>query len=176
MDFAMPSAPMIDRWRRITGGGQRTTNVNPAQTAYNPNTLVGNVGQFQDFAREGVQGYGDMVGQDFEKQVGGLLGDLNSIGGLRSGGTVSGLSDLTTNYGRQIGNYAKMATGEAINAGQNEYDANVERQYRTDAEKRARKHSLIRGIGTVLGGGIGLLASGGNPLGAAAGAKVGGSI
>lgn len=188
MDMMGSTAPMPDRWRRITGGGQRTTNVNPGQmpvtrpggatllggaTPYNPTSLDSNVGKFQGYAREGVEGYGAMLGEDFTKSVGGMLGDLNSIGALRSGGVVSGMNDLTTNYARQIGNVAKTATLDATSMGQSEYDANIERKYRDDAEKRARRGGFLRGVGTLLGGAGGFMIGG--PAGAMAGAKIGGS-
>lgn len=194
-------SPYASRYARVAPGGMRRTNLNPAQqpvtsamplapstavnlaspnmpatgpAPYDPNSLDSNISQFQGAEAAGVQGYGDMVGQDFRKQVGGLLGDLNSIGGLRSGGVVSGINDLTTNYARQIGDYAKMTAGQATQLGQEEYDANVERKYRADAEKRARRHSLLSGIGTVLGGVGGFLAGG--PAGAMAGASVGSKL
>lgn len=67
-----------------------------------------------------VKAYGDMVGQDFTKQVGSLLGDLNGIGALRSGAVQTGLNDLTTNYGRQIGNYAAQTASTAAGLNQQE--------------------------------------------------------
>lgn len=201
--MATAMSPYAQRYARVAGGGTRTTNLNPGQqpmTAaapmtpatpfappagpapggsplganYDPNSLGSNIGAFQNAAGVGVQGYGDMVGQDFQKQVGGMLGDLNSIGGLRSGATVTSMNDLTTNYGRQIGNYAKMAEGDATKMGQEEYDANVERKYRADSEKRARKNSIIGAIGGIVGGAAG--AYFGGPQGAMAGSSVGSKI
>lgn len=67
-----------------------------------------------------VKAYGDMVGQDFTKQVGSLLGDLNGIGALRSGAVQTGVNDLTTNYGRQIGNYASQTASTAAGLDQQE--------------------------------------------------------
>lgn len=67
-----------------------------------------------------VKAYGDMVGQDFQRQVGSMLGDLNGIGALRSGAVTSGMNDLTTNYGRQIGNYASQTATDAARLDQQE--------------------------------------------------------
>jgi hypothetical protein len=67
-----------------------------------------------------VKAYGDIVGQDFKKSVGSLLGDLNGIGALRSGAVQSGVNDLTTNYGRQIGNYAAQTATDAARLDQQE--------------------------------------------------------
>lgn len=160
---------------QIMGGKRRSTNVNPAQGAVAaPGSLDANVQRFQGYAREGVEGYGAMLGQDFTKQVGTLLGDLNGIGALRTGGVTSGVNDLTTNYARNIGSVAKTATLDATRLGQEEFDADTERKYRAAAEKRARKHSLLKTIGTVLGGAGGFALGG--PQGAMIGAKVGGSI
>ena len=141
---------------------------------YDPMNLDSNIGHFQGALANGVEGYADIAGQDFRKAVGNTLGDLNSIGALRSGATVTSMNDLTTNYARQVGDYAKMASTEGARMGQEEYDANLERKYRADAEKRARKQSLLSGIGTVLGG-VGGFMVGGVP-GATAGAKIGGAL
>lgn len=67
-----------------------------------------------------VKAYGDMVGQDFQRQVGSMLGDLNGIGALRSGATVTGMNDLTTNFGRQVGNYAAQTATDAARLDQQE--------------------------------------------------------
>jgi hypothetical protein len=67
-----------------------------------------------------VKAYGDMVGQDFTKKVGSMLGDLNGIGALRSGAAQTGLNDLTTEYGRQIGNYASQTATDAAKLDQQE--------------------------------------------------------
>ena len=133
----------------------------------NPTSVGAQVGQFQNFAREGVQGYGDIAGQDFRKNVGEMLGNLNSIGALRSGGVTSGLNDLTTNYGRQIGDYAKMATQAAIGQGQEQAQRERELAYRQAAEARARRQSTLGTIGKIVGG-VGGLLPGGSLIGKAA--------
>lgn len=133
------------------------------------------VGQFQNMAREGVQGYGDMLGDDFRKQVGNYLGDLNSIGGLRSGAVASGLADFGNQYGRAVGQYASMATRDAMGMGQEQASLEAERQYRDMADKRARKGGLLRGVGKILGGVAGsVLGPAGGVIGTKLGEKVGG--
>lgn len=67
-----------------------------------------------------VKAYGDMVGQDFKRSVGSMLGDLNGIGALRSGAVPTGINDFTTNYGRQIGNYAAQTATDAERIDQQE--------------------------------------------------------
>jgi hypothetical protein len=79
--------------------------------------VAGNIGQMQDFAREGVQGYGQMLGEDFRKDVGNTLGNLNKMGALRSGAVEAGMGDLMSNYGRQVGAYSQMATRDAMGLG-----------------------------------------------------------
>lgn len=176
MMSAMPAAPMPG-YAPNTGtplpGAPASPNAAMAapSSPYDPMNLDSNIGKFQGALAGGVEGYADIAGQDFRKAVGNTLGDLNSIGALRSGATVTSLNDLTTNYGRQIGDYAKMASAEGARMGQEEYDANIERKYRSDAEKRARRQSLLGSIGTVLGGVGGFMVGG--PAGAMAGAKIG---
>lgn len=57
----------------------------------------------------------DGARQDFQTDVGGMLGNLNAIGGLRSGGVTAGVNNLTTNFARQVGN---SAASTAVAAGQ----------------------------------------------------------
>lgn len=127
----------------------------PVNTASRYGSQYGGVGQkigmFQDMASESVRGYGSMLGRDFQKQVGVMLGGLNDIGALRSGRVQSELGDLSDQYGRSVGEYASMATRDAMGMGQTEYDRDVERKYREDADRRARKSSKWGALGK-LGG------------------------
>lgn len=145
----------------FAGGGRRAAKA--------PAFLGGNVQPFQDAMREGVQGYGNMLGEDLRKQIGVQLGDLNSIGALRSGAVQTGVNDATAAYGRQIGNYASQATGQAVGMAQQENDNQIERGFRDRQYNDAKKASKRRGIGQLLGGAAGML------LGPAVGA-VGGAI
>lgn len=134
-----------------------------------PSGLDRNVGQYQNYLSEGVRGYADIAGQDLRKSIGETLGGLNGIGALRSGAVQSGINDLVTNYGRQIGDYASMTATEGAKLGQTENDLEVERKRRDEADRRSRRGGFLRGVGTLLGGGIGLITGG--PAGAMAGAK-----
>lgn len=166
--------------RVAPGGGWAGAAIQRAQTAAAPvpgrarpgDGVGAYVNQFQGYAREGVQAFGDQVGQDFRKDVGSYLGNLNGIGALRSGAAVTGVDDLMTTYGRQIGNAASQATLHAVDQGQQEFDSDVERKARADAAAKQRHASLLKGVGTALGAGIGFFAGG--PVGASAGASLGG--
>jgi hypothetical protein len=94
--------------RRIDAANQARTR-NGSQTGSRASRLEGQ-----------VNAYGDMVGQDFKRSVGSMLGDLNGIGALRSGAVTSGMNDLTTNYGRQVGNYAAQTATDAEKLDQQE--------------------------------------------------------
>lgn len=125
--------------------------------------------QAMDFAKQGVEGYGETLRPNLLRDIGTTLGGLNEIGALRSGAVPVELENISERYGAQVGAYGKMAASEAVRTG---LEANRLRFEREEARRR-RKGGLLRAIGTVLGAGIGFLASGGNPAGAVAGAGVG---
>lgn len=131
----------------------------------------------QDLAREGVQAFGDQLRPQFEKQVGDVLGGLNSIGGLRSGGTQVALNDLSRTYADTVGTHARASTLEAIGSGLAASGARQENR-RMDLYERElkdkRRAALLGSIGTVLGAGVGFLAAG--PPGAAVGASAAGKV
>lgn len=132
------------------------------------------IGTAQQYAREGVQGYGDMLQPQLRRTIGSAIGGLNAIGGLRSGGTVQALNDIATDYGSQIGAFAHQATLGAMNTG---LGANAERranqhfQFQQDQVRRAHQGAILRTIGGVLGAGIGFAVGG--PKGAQTGASLG---
>lgn len=130
------------------------------------------VPEAQDYLREGVQGYGEMLQPQVLKDVGSALGGLNEIGGLRSGGAKVALEDISSKYGAMVGAYAKQATEAGVGYG---LEARKQR-FAEDEAKRRRKAGLLKAIGAVLGAGIGFVASGGNPAGVAAGARAGSNL
>lgn len=156
---SMP-VPVVGKWR---GYGQMLASSGPSDAwsmaqGRSPrpqaadNSLGATVGQFQDFAREGVQGYAAMAGDDLQRKYGQMLGDLNGIGALRSGGVQQGLMDLNRGYAREIGNVASQATLGAIGFGQEEQDREIERRFRERAYKDNKKASRRRMFGQLLGG------------------------
>ena len=74
--------------------------------------------EYRDALGGSVEAYGRRAGRGMQQQVGKMLGDLNSIGGLRSGGVQSGLNDITNAYGQEIGDYAAQTAGHALDAWQ----------------------------------------------------------
>jgi hypothetical protein len=128
----------------------------------------------QDYARQGVEGYGETLRPGLMREIGTALGGLNSIGALRSGGPTQALSDISTDYTAQIGSYAKMAAGEATNTGLEASRMREQRRQYEDEARRRRRAGLFGAIGTALGAGIGFALGG--PPGAVAGAKAGGSF
>jgi hypothetical protein len=116
-----------------------------------PFAAGGNVEQAQKAAATGVQGYGASLQPQMLRQIGTTLGGLNSIGGLRSGAVPVALNDAAQQYGSAVGNYAKMASGEAIGAG---LSANEQDLLKQQLDQQ-RKSSLLGAIGNVLGTGLG---------------------
>lgn len=136
----------------------------------NPNSPFSYVPEAQDYLREGVQGFGEALQPAILKDIGTTLGGLNEIGGLRSGGVTVALGDIGQKYADIIGAHAKQATQYGLEAG-----LGARKQAFAESEaKRARKHGLLKAIGSVLGAGVGFLASG--PAGVVPGAKIGGAI
>jgi len=142
----------------------------PRYTPRGRDDPYGDVPQAQEFAMQGVEGYGEALRPHLLREIGTALGGLNEIGALRSGGANVALSDISTNYAQQIGAFAKQASGQALGYGLEAGRLRFERE-----QARAKKKAgLLKAIGSVLGAGIGFFASGMNPAGAAAGATIGG--
>jgi hypothetical protein len=115
-----------------------------------------------DYAREGVEGYGETLRPGLLRDIGTTLGGLNEIGALRSGAVPVHLAEIGERYGAQVGAYGKMAASDAVRTG---LEANRLR-FEQDEAKRRRKAGLLSAIGNVLGAGLGFLAAG--PAGVAA--------
>jgi hypothetical protein len=140
--------------------------------------LGGNEQKFVDANAAAVKGYGDMAGEDMTRNIGLMLGDLNGIGGLRSGGVQAGIDQAAKEYGRQIGDYSKMTATESTKMAQEENDLQIERAWRSKMYNAAKAASQRRGLGKLLGGiaggVIGFFAGG--PAGAVSGAQLGSKI
>jgi len=122
-----------------------------------------------------MTGYADMAGQDFQKQIGQMLGNLNSIGALRSGGVQAGINQAMQMYGRQIGDTSKTLATEAATMGSEENNAVLERQFRQQQLDASRHNSLLGSIGGLVGGVAGsFLGPVGTALGTAVGKKIAG--
>lgn len=129
----------------------------------------------QDFTREGVIASAELMRPELMQQIGDTLGGLNSIGGLRSGGTKVALEGINRDFTDRIGNIASRATLGSIDAGLGAGGLRLQdRQldFQEEEAKRRRKSALLNAIGSVVGAGIGFAVAG--PPGAAAGAGVGG--
>lgn len=167
------------RYQMAAGGAARS---NPAQpmsvnrmgpTGKDRFNVGSQVGHFQDMAREGVQGYGNMIGADLQKSIGTMLGGMNSIGALRSGAVPVAAGDIMGQYGREVGNYASMATRDAIGMGQEQASLESERDYRARSDRRARKGGLFGTLGKLAGGVAGSVLG---PVGAAIGSRLAGAV
>jgi len=101
----------------------------------------------QQAAQKGVEGFGQAASPYLTRQVGTALGGLNSIGALRSGAVPTALSDIATDYGKEVGGYAKMAAGESLGAG---LAANEQDLLKQQLDQQ-RKSSLLGAIGGALG-------------------------
>jgi len=144
----------------------------PRYTPRGRDDPYGDVPQAMDFAREGVEGYGETLRPGLLHDIGTTLGGLNEIGALRSGTVGTELHSIGERYGAQVGAYGKMAASESVRTG---LEANRLRFEREEA-RRKRKSGVVKAIGSVLGAAVGFVASGGNPLGAAAGYSAGGGV
>ena len=114
---------------------------------------LGFVPKAQQLAQTGVEGAGAAAAPYLQRQIGTALGNLNSIGALRSGAVPVAMGDIATDYGREIGAYGKMAAGESLGAG---LAANEQDLMRQEMDRR-RKASLLGAIGTALGTGLGFI-------------------
>lgn len=117
-----------------------------------PGLLGGYFDAFKNGLQGAAQGYADIAGQDFKQQVGSMLGDLNSIGALRSGGVQAGINQAMTTYGRQVGDYSNQLATQAAQLAQTENDNNIERQFRDQQYGDAKKAAHKSAIGNILGG------------------------
>lgn len=140
----------------------------PKKPAYDPYSEVGGA---SDYLMQGVEGYGETLKPHLLREIGTALGGLNSIGALRSGGSKVALQDISTDYAQQIGAYAKQASGDALGYG---LEARRLRD-QDDERRRARKASVLKAVGGLLGAGVGFFVGGG-PAGAVAGAKIGSGV
>lgn len=112
--------------------------------AYDPLQFVPKT---QQLAKTGVEGFGQAASPYLTRQIGTALGGLNSIGALRSGAVPVAMGDIATDYGKEVGGYAKMAAGESLGAGlvANEQDLMKQQM------DQQRKSSLLGAIGGALG-------------------------
>lgn len=109
------------------------------------------VPQAQNLAQKGVEGFGQAASPYITRQIGTALGNLNSTGALRSGAVPVAMGDIATDYGKEVGGYAKMAAGESLGAGLGASEQDLMRQ----EQDRRRKASLLGAIGGLLGTGLG---------------------
>lgn len=137
--------------------------------AYDP---YGDVKGAQDLLKGGVEAYGEQMRPHLLREIGNALGSLNSIGALRSGGSEVAIKDISRDYTDRIGLHARQTASDALGYGLRASDM----RFREAEARRARRASLLKGIGTFLGAGAGFLLSGGNPAGAAAGASLAGGL
>lgn len=147
------AAPMESQPREGPSGPAAPT---PKPTVTPDATGKGLLGGYFDAFSGGLkgaaQGYADLAGQDFKQQIGTMLGNLNSIGALRSGGVQAGLNQAMTTYGRQVGDYSNQLATQAAQLAQNENDMNIERQFRGQQYGDAKRAAHKSAIGKLLGG------------------------
>lgn len=168
----------------IASGGQRSSGADgllrtqqrvriAARTQ--PGSLGAATAGFEKQLSGAAQGYANIAGRDLRRGLGIMLGDLNSIGALRSGAVQAGVDQASREYGKTIGDYSSMLALEGARMGQEEFDRETERRFRERQYRDARRASKRRGLGRALGalgGGI-VGAMTGGPVGAVAGASVG---
>lgn len=109
----------------------------------------------QKLAQTGAEGFGQAAAPYLTRQIGTTLGNLNSAGALRSGAVPTALGDIATDYGKEVGGYAKMAAGESLGAGLGASEQSLMKEQMD----QQRKSSLLGAIGSALGGGLGFATS-----------------
>lgn len=143
----------------------------PPGVGYDP---YRDVGEAQRRTRESVVAQGELLRPQLMQQIGDTLGGLNSIGGLRSGGTKVAMDDISRQYTDRFGQIASAATygaiGQGLQAGQLR-QGNRAMNQEDERIKSNRRSALLGAIGSVVGAGIGFAVGG--PPGAIAGATVG---
>lgn len=163
-DFNGMMANQKAMWAQSFGGAARRDGKQPNQGQAKPKLDRGSeasaTGFWQDALKQGVEGYGNSLMPAFRQEVGTMLGNLNSIGALRSGASATEMQNIMGAYGSQIGNYAKMASEHGADLGFQ--TVGMEREYRDRAAERKaqRKSSMLGGIGSLLGAGIGMFVPG----------------
>lgn len=159
------SNPFERRWAEA-----RARNAAPP-----PLSLGGQTQKFNMQLRGASLGYANLAGRRLNRELGTMLGDLNSIGALRSGAVQAGVNLASQRFGETVGDYSNTLAVQGAQMAQEEYDRNTERAFRerqyNDARRASRRRGLGRALGTLGGGVIGFMAGG--PAGAMAGAKVG---
>jgi hypothetical protein len=119
----------------------------------NGNPLLGGYFDSMNGAlQDSVNAYGDIAGQNFKTQIGTMLGNLNGIGALRSGGVQAGINQAMQTYGQQIGDYARMTSGQAMSDAITENNNDIERQFRAQQYADAKNAANKSAIGKLLGG------------------------
>lgn len=134
----------------------RQASASDKATANRNNDLGYQIDRFQREAREGVKGYGRMLGKDLQREIGTMLGGLNGIGALRSGAVQANARDLMDAFGRRVGDYASMTTMGALQMAQAEKAAESDRRFRTKLRQDMKSASRSQMIGQMLGGAVGL--------------------
>lgn len=158
-DFNGAMTTMRGRWGQIAGGGM----AGGKQKRAAPIAAQGEgaaIDFYQDAAREGVTAVGRRSAGDFRKAIGGYLGNLNSIGALRSGAVQTGADEIMDTYSRNFANAASEATMNAIGYGHSAAESQWGREEAKAERKQANKSSIWGGVGTLLGAGIGMFGGG----------------
>lgn len=122
-----------------------------------------NVRELQDLKRESVEAIGARLAPQFRREVGRLLGGLQSIGALRSGAVTAGIGRASERFGEQVGIAAREATGDVFGTAL----GLEELAFRRSEAEKARRSSFLGGVGRFVSRGVAGFIAGG-PAGAAA--------
>jgi hypothetical protein len=87
-----------------------------------------------DELRGSTEAYARGAQMNFQRDVGSLLGNLNALGGIRTGGVQAGVRDLASTYGEQIGLQAAQTAGEAARLGTERAHYASDLEFRRDLE------------------------------------------
>jgi len=175
--MTMPAPEMTGAFGEVTRKKLKALSALPAA----PTIAMPN---FKNAAMESTDAFAKNAGYDMQQSVGKMLGNLNSIGALRSGAVSEGVQDASRTFGERVGNAAAQNALQAEGMGldfqfrDRDFTEGHRRweQERRDAmmaAKQKRKSGLLGAVGSALGFVAG---SALGPIGGAIGTKVGNAI
>lgn len=98
------------------------------------------VNRFQQGMQGAVNAYAEGARESFQQDVGSLLGNMNAIGGLRSGGVQAGTRQLARTFSTNVGREAAQTAGQAAELGLRAAQEGQRRvEYNTDDEFRRNR-------------------------------------
>lgn len=103
--------PQFAAATRTAGPRKPTRTRRPGN--FDPKDINAQTQQAAEGLRAGTEGFARGAQINFGRDVGALLGNLNALGGIRTGGIKTGVQEIGRQYGEQIGIQAAQTAVEA---------------------------------------------------------------